>query len=113
MRKRRSLKQLRANIKKARTKSEEANAWYELALFYDNNSRERETISFYQKAIELGLEKGKKAEALAWLASSFYKTGRYEKALASLNRSLRINNEEKIISFLARLKKRILKKIHS
>lgn len=110
MRERRSVKKLKEAIEKARTKGKKANAYYELALFHDNNSRESEAVPLYQKAIKFGLAKERKVKALAWLASSFYKTGNYKKALVNLERARRINIDGKVVSFLARLRKRIRKK---
>ncbi|MEK7188855.1 MAG: hypothetical protein AAB685_03320 [Patescibacteria group bacterium] len=62
---RRSLKKFKEAIKEAKSKKAKT-------LVY---SREALAIPNYEKAIELGLDRKTKSMALAWLASSLYKTG--------------------------------------
>ena len=58
-------------------------AYYQLALFHDNNSREAEAIPNYEHALRLGLSGEARAQAFAWLASSFHKTGNPRRAIRS------------------------------
>jgi tetratricopeptide (TPR) repeat protein len=104
---RRSARQLEHAIRTARSRREKALAYFSLALFHDNNSREREAIPNYVKAIRLGLPHVRRAEALAWLASSLYKTGSPRAAMARLNQSARIASDQKLLNFLDGLRRRI------
>lgn len=104
--KRRSRQALESNLEKAKTKSAKAIASYELGLFHDNNGREAESIPYYRNAIRLGLDAGLRAKALAWLASSLYKTGQPEEALLRANQAMRIADDE-LLKFLEKLQKRI------
>jgi tetratricopeptide (TPR) repeat protein len=104
---RRSARQLNDLIGAARGRREKALAYYQLALFHDNNSREREAISNYLRAIELGLPRSTKAAALAWLASSLHKTGAPRAATARLNQSSRLTKDPELMKFLAGLRRRI------
>ena len=84
MRKRRSLAGLLRAVEEAGTDDSRALAHFELALFHDNNGREAEAVPHYEAAISLGLDKKRNSEALAWLASSLYKTGRPHDAIQRL-----------------------------
>lgn len=66
-------------------------------------------IPNYEKALRLGLDKKKRTEALAWLASSLYKTGKPKGALTRLNTSLGITKDDSLKKFLQRLKQKIKK----
>jgi hypothetical protein len=81
MKRRRNLARLHLAIKQARTRSARASAYYELALFHDNNAREVEAIPNYEQALRLGLSGETRAQAFAWLASSFHKTGLPRRAI--------------------------------
>jgi tetratricopeptide (TPR) repeat protein len=105
---RRNRTKLEEAIEKAKTSHAKALAYYRLGLFHDNNSREAEAIPNYEKALKLGLDNKLKAEALAWLASSFYKTGQLKKALASLKLSRRLTKNKKLQDFLNSLRQRII-----
>lgn len=107
--KRRNLKQLEQIIEKASTTEEQASAYYQVGLFHDNNAREAEAIPNYEKAIQLGLDRETKAKALAWLASSLYKTDRPKQGLQKAQESLGITNDPKLRKFLLGLEKRIKK----
>jgi hypothetical protein len=107
MKPRRSRAQLEAAIENAGTDRERARAHYNLALFHDNNVRELEAISDYQRALKLGLPARLRGEALAWLASSFYKTGKPRDAKKSLALSRRQCREPKLRRFLDGLERRI------
>lgn len=87
MRKRRSLAVLLRAVEEAGTDDSRALAHFELALFHDNNGREAEAVPHYEAAISLGLDKKRDAEALAWLASSLYKTGRPQEAIQRLTQA--------------------------
>jgi hypothetical protein len=104
---RRSQRQLEDTIAAARSRREKALAYFNLALFHDNNSREREAIPNYVNAIRLGLPCATRAAALAWLASSLYKTGAPRAAMARLNQSARIASDPELLKFLAGLRRRI------
>ena len=75
LRKRRSLASLTSALDQASTKSAKAHAHFNLALFHDNNGREAQAIPHYKSAIALGVDSAVEPKALAWLASSLYKTG--------------------------------------
>jgi tetratricopeptide (TPR) repeat protein len=105
--KRRSLKELEHAVESADIRSKKALALYALALFHDNNSREADAIPHYRAAIRLGLDYGHRAMALAWLASSLFKTGQSRAALRQISLSLKLARPPRLKKFLVRLKKRI------
>jgi tetratricopeptide (TPR) repeat protein len=109
MKRRRNLAQLEASIEQARTKRAQATAYYQLGLFHDNNNREAEAIPNYEKALRLGLTSETRGQALAWLASSLYKTRRPKLALLSLKRARSVTRSEPLRQFLQRLELRILR----
>jgi tetratricopeptide (TPR) repeat protein len=78
-------------------------------LFHDNNSREAEAIPHYKRAIALELPRLVKAQALAWLASSLYKTGSPEEALATFKKAKRLASDPQLRLFLERLERRIIR----
>ena len=104
----RNKKQLEKKIEEAKSRKEKALAFYNLGLFHDNNARETEAIPNYLRAIKLGLEKGLRMKALAWLASSLYKTGKPEEALKRVAELIKIADKE-LFMFLTGLEKRIQK----
>ena len=108
---RRNKKQLEASISSASNKRDRALAYYNLGIFHDNNSRETEAIPNYLKAIELGLNNETKAKALAWLASSLYKTGEPKEGWKKLQQSQAITTDKDLIKFLTGLQKRIKSKL--
>jgi hypothetical protein len=69
-RRRRSRARLEESLARASSRSDLAEAHFQLALFHDNNSREAEAIPHYRTALEYGLAGEQRAECLAWLASS-------------------------------------------
>ena len=87
MRKRRSRAVLLRAIEEAGSDNHRALAHFELALFHDNNGRE--------------------AEALAWLASSLYKTGRPYDAMQRLAQSSAVAQDARLLRFLVGLERRI------
>ena len=107
---RRNRRSLEAHVLKAKNRKEKALAHYELGLFHDNNNREREAIPNYMKAISLGLKPVLKAQALAWLASSLYKTGSQKKARVKLQAAIRITRDPNLRKFLNQLDRRLSKK---
>lgn len=107
MQKRRNQKQLEAAISKARAPEGKALAYYNLGLFHDNNAREIEAIPNYEKAITLGLDHATKATALAWLASSLYKTDQPKKALRKVSEALSLTRDQGLTKFLRGLELRI------
>jgi tetratricopeptide (TPR) repeat protein len=111
MRKPRNRQQLEKAIIIAKTLEAKALAYYNLGLFHDNNSREVEAIPNYKKAIKLGLNQETKAEALAWLASSLYKTGNPKDGLKKLVLSRHLTTNNKLKVFLGGLEKRIKRKL--
>jgi tetratricopeptide (TPR) repeat protein len=105
---RRNRRQLEEALAAARSgAANKARAHYALALFHDNNSREAEAIPHYKRAIALGLSRPVKAQALAWLASSLYKTGFPEEALATLKKAKRLASNPQLRGFLEGLERRI------
>jgi tetratricopeptide (TPR) repeat protein len=104
---RRSVADLERRLEAARSKSERAQANFELALFHDNNNREAKAIPYYESALNLGLEGQQKTECLAWLGSSLFKTGRRQEALDRLRESQRATQSSELIAFLHRLERRI------
>jgi hypothetical protein len=93
----------------ARTAKARARAHYELGVFHDRNSREKEAIPNYLAALKLGLDVKTKAMALAWLASSYYKTSQSKAALRRVKQAERLTNNPALRKFLAGLKQRIEK----
>ena len=84
-----------------------ARVHFELAVFHDNNGREAEAVPQYEAAIGLGLDKRRNAEALAWLASSLYKTGRPHDAMRRLTQARAVALDAKLGRFLDGLERRI------
>ncbi len=107
MRKRRSRAVLLRAIEEAGTDNHRALAHFELALFHDNNGREAEAVPQYEAAISLGLAEKRNAEALAWLASSLYKTGRPYDAMQRLAQSRAVAQDARLLRFLVGLERRI------
>lgn len=107
MRKRRTVQQLTHAIDQAQTNEERAHAYYDLAVFHDNNSREAEAIPNYERALELGLEQTTRVEALAWLASSLYKTGRVQEAAVRAREAEALVEDQQLRSFVLGLQRRI------
>jgi tetratricopeptide (TPR) repeat protein len=107
---RRSIDGLEANLARAPSVKAKAIAHYQLGLFHDNNSREAEAIPHYRSAIALGLPRTVEAEALAWLASSLYKTGSADAARRAVQKSLRLAADPHLCRFLSRLEGRINRK---
>ena len=106
-RKRRSLAALTAALTQATTQGERARAHYDLGLFHDNNGREARAIPHYRKALDLGIDPGVVPEALAWLASSLYKTGDPAEASARATQALGLTADPALKTFLIRLLRRI------
>lgn len=103
---RRTRTSLERRIAESRTDEERAIAYYHLGLFHDNNAREADAIPNYRKALELGLDRETRAKALAWLASSLYKTNNSQEAMKCLGESMEIADDE-LRRFLQGLKKRV------
>jgi Tetratrico peptide repeat len=106
---RRSRASLEANVSNAKSRRKRALALYRLALFHDNNSREEEAIPIYARALKLGLPHAIRAEALAWSASSLYKTGKPRRAMQIAHASMQIARDPALRKFLKGLQKRIAK----
>lgn len=107
MKKRRSLATLLRALEEAGADDSRALAHFELAVFHDNNGREAEAVPQYEAAIGLGLDKRRNAEALAWLASSLYKTGRPHDAMRRLTQARAVALDAKLGRFLDGLERRI------
>jgi tetratricopeptide (TPR) repeat protein len=105
---RRNQKQLEGLVLRSSGKTK-ALAYYNLGVFHDNNSREVEAIPNYKTALRLGLEPKTKAKALAWLASSLYKTRKPKEAIKSCREALRMTSDPVLKKFLKGLEARILK----
>ena len=106
-RKRRSLASLTAALEKATTQDEKAQAHYNLALFHDNNGREAQAIPHYRQVLALDIGPAVKPEALAWLASSLYKTGHPTEASLRAGQALGLSTDPSLRGFLLRLLRRI------
>lgn len=107
--KRRNKKDLESRIQQAKTKYDKAIANFKLALFHDNNNRENEAIPYYKSAISLGLDTETKSEALAWLASSLFKTNQSKEAIGVLRKSRKLTKSKELLIFLEGLEQRIKK----
>jgi hypothetical protein len=110
MKRRRSRAVLEADVDRAKLLRHKAIALYRLALFHDNNARESDAIPLYEGALETGLDAALKAKALAWLASSLYKTGQPQRAMSHLRQSRKIarrTNSASLQIFLDGLEARI------
>jgi tetratricopeptide (TPR) repeat protein len=107
MKRRRNLAQLRLAIEHARTRRARALAYYQLGLFHDNNSREAEAIPNYERALRLGLSGETRAQAFAWLASSFHKTGNPRRAIRSHAQARAATSDAALKKFLGGLERRI------
>jgi tetratricopeptide (TPR) repeat protein len=107
MKRRRNLAQLELAIEQARTRSARASAYYQLALFHDNNAREAEAIPNYEKALRLGLSGESRAQAFAWLASSLHKTGRPRRAMKALEQARAATRDAALKKFLDGLERRV------
>ena len=105
---RRNRGRLQDAIAAARTPQAKALAHFQLALFHDNNARERDAIPHYEAALRLGLDSPRCAEALAWLASSLYKTGRPRTALSKIAESRSHTRDPGLRTFLDGLERRAL-----
>ncbi len=105
--KRCSLAALTAALERATTKDAMARAHYELGLFHDNNGREGQAIPHYREALVLGLVPTVVPEALAWLASSLFKTGKPEEASLKAFQALGLTTDPSLKGFLVRLLRRI------
>ena len=106
-RRRRSLAGLTAALRQASSRSEQAQAHYELGLFHDNNGREAQAIPHYREALALGINPAVVPEALAWLASSLHKTGQPGEASVTARRALRLTQDPSLEEFLVGLLRRI------
>ena len=109
---RRSRQALERAIGAADRPGQKAQAHYELAVFHDNRGREKAAIPHYEQALSLGLEIETRAECLAWLASSLFKTGRHDEALSRLDQSMSIAPPD-LAAWLAGLSRRITRAIAS
>ncbi|MCY3958490.1 MAG: tetratricopeptide repeat protein [Chloroflexi bacterium] len=110
-RRRRSLAGLTAALRQASSRSEQAQAHYELGLFHDNNGREAQAIPHYREALALEIDPAVVPEALAWLASSLYKTGHAVEAHKLALKALCLASDPNLQIFLNRLLRRIRRAI--
>ncbi len=107
MKTRRNLAALLRAVERAGADDSRARVHFELAVFHDNNGREAEAVPQYEAAIGLGLDRRRNAEALAWLASSLYKTGRPHDAMRRLTQARAVALDAKLGRFLDGLERRI------
>jgi hypothetical protein len=98
---------LERSIQDAHTNADRAQAYYNLGVFHDNNSRELAAIPNYEAALSLGLDAETRAKCLAWLASSLYKTGRPTEAMTRALEAGRVSSDADLSRFIAGLKRRI------
>jgi hypothetical protein len=106
---RRHAEVLKLAVLRARSTSARARAHYHLAVFHDRNSREADAIPHYRAALRLGLPAKTRPAALAWLASSLYKTGQPKAALRCVLAAEYASPSPPPRRFLAGLKRRIEK----
>ena len=104
---RRSRIALEDAVHRATSARKKAVALYQLSVFHDNNSREPLAIPLYEKALRAGLDHTVKAQALAWLASSLYKTGNPTRALSRIRQARDITKDGELRKFLDGLEARI------
>jgi tetratricopeptide (TPR) repeat protein len=109
--KRRSQSGLEEELGRADSDSKRASAYFELAVFHDNNGREGEAIPHYEAALERGLPDESRAQCLAWLASSLYKTGRPKEAMERLQQAQQGTSDRELMGFLHRLDGRVRLKL--
>jgi tetratricopeptide (TPR) repeat protein len=98
---------LEIELSESRGKRAKGLAHYRIGVFHDNNGREAKAIPHYRRALALGLPPIIRAEALAWLASSLYKTGRCSEALVKLRMSSKLARDAQLQRFLRGLERRI------
>ena len=103
----RSLVALERRVATAASDAERAQAEFDLAVFHDNNSREKAAIPHYEAALRLGLSGELRARCLAWLASSLCKTRRFDTAGARLQEARAATSDDELLSFLQRLERRL------
>jgi hypothetical protein len=104
---RRNLKQLEQAVESARSNRARAVALYRLAVFHDNNGGEVVAIPLYRRAISLGLDRKIEVFAIAWLASSLFKTGRSTAAMRCVRRAMGMSPPRGLRVFLTGLQRRI------
>ena len=104
---RRSRGQLQRAVDCASTRRKRAQALFRLAVFHDNNSREAEAIPIYRRALRVGLDPRRQTQALAWLASSLFKTRQPAAAMRSLQQTMKAKPSLRLREFLTQLKHRI------
>jgi hypothetical protein len=112
-RRRRSRRDLEERLTALPRGPELASAFYELALFHDNNSREVDAIPHYAAALLLDLDATKRPYCLAYLASSLYKTGRFGDAMKRADKALGESTDPDLTRFVTRLLSRIERKLTS
>jgi tetratricopeptide (TPR) repeat protein len=95
-------------VQHARTAKTKALAHYRLAAFHDRNGREAEAIPHYHAALDLGLPPKTKAQALAWLASSYYKVGDFKAAIRQVLDANKIARSPALRRFLERLRQKLI-----
>src|SRR5690242_2448923 len=104
---RRSRTSLEAAVDSAKTAEARAAAEFALAVFHDNNSREAEAVPHYRAALAAGLSGARRAEALAWLASSLMKTGAPTEARTKAAEARAAARHSALTDFLDGLERRI------
>ncbi|PLR76000.1 hypothetical protein CU633_18210 [Bacillus sp. V3-13] len=68
----------------AEKESENATILYECAVVHDQLGLELEAVPYYKKALELGLDDGKRRGAMLGLGSTYRALGKYEDAKSML-----------------------------
>ncbi len=109
---RRNLKALQRAVAAARGNRERAAALYRLAVIHDNNGREAEAIPHYRRALALGLDRATSPRAMAWLASSLFKTNRAAAAMRWTRQALEGSCPPELRRFLLGLQGRISRERH-
>jgi hypothetical protein len=104
---RQSEKRLLERLASAKSIKTKAVSHLDIAIFHDNYGRESQAIPHYVQALKFGLAGRQKMEALVWLASSYWKTGRPKLALASISRIQGGRDNRELRAWIRRLQKRI------
>lgn len=81
---------------------DDAEVYYHTGIAHDNSGMGREAISYYERALELGLSGPDKERCLMGLGSTYRYWGHYEKAVDTLRRGMAEFPENRAIQvFLA------------
>lgn len=109
---RRRARELEQALFDAQSPAAKALAHFRFSVFHDNNGREAEAIPHYRAALQLGLPKMQQAQALAWLASSYWKVGRTRQALRCIEALRHRRLSAQLSEWVRRLEVRVKRDPH-